>query len=186
MDRYPALERSASYGFVSGSVIAGVSIIGPVAGTTLASTAGLINPVGSGVIVKIKSVMIANTTISVALKSMVIGVQSVFTSASGSTQPSSITKQTVVSTPFGTTYTGQAYTYSAATLNFGSGHEFFDANFYPFGTFQTAVGWSQGFAEFSDELILNPGTNAALYNMVTAIAGVQNTWTWEEYPLQAI
>lgn len=185
-DRYPALQRSGSYGFVSGSVIAGVTIIGPIAGTTLASTAGLINPVGSGVYAKVKSIMLNNTTVSVVLKSYVIGVQSVFTAASGSTQPSSVTKQTVVSTPFGTSNVALAYTYSAATLNFGSGHEIFDANFYPFGTFQTEAGWALCFAEFGDELILGPGTNACLYNITTAVAGVQNTWHWEEYPLQAI
>lgn len=173
--------RSDRYGFVSGSVIAGVTLVAFAAGTTLSSTAGLINPVGSGVVVRLKGLSVASlATIMTVGKPIILGVQ-----AGPATQPSTITKQPVVSTPFGTSYVGQAFTYSAATLNFASTHEVFDAIYYPFGNPQTVVGFQPTFAEFQDEIILNPGSNAALVG-TTSLATVVNTWVWEEYPLQAV
>ena len=177
--RYAAAARGNV--FTSGSVVAGVTLIGPIAGTTLASTAGLINPAGSGKIVELISVSLATQTIDVALKPFALGIQ-IGPSAAG-LAPSSITKQPAVATPFGGAggITPVAFTYSAATLNFIAAHEVFDVNLYPWGTQQTAVGSISGTVYFDGEVILGPDSNICCYNVVTALATVGVTWTWAEW-----
>ena len=71
--RYAAAARGNVY--TAGSVIAGVTLIGPIAGTTLASTAGLINPAGSNRLVELISVSVSTLTIDVALKPFALGIQ---------------------------------------------------------------------------------------------------------------
>lgn len=177
--RYAAAARGNV--FTAGSVIAGVTLIGPIAGTTLASTAGLINPAGSGKMVELISVSLSTQTIDVALKPFALGVQ-IGPSAAG-LAPSSITKQTSVACPFGGAggIVPVAFTYSAATLNFIAAHEVFDVNLYPWGTQQTAVGSLPGTVYFDGEVVLGPDSNICCYNVVTALATVAVTWVWAEW-----
>lgn len=178
--RYASAARGNVY--TAGSVIAGVTLIGPIAGTTLASTAGLINPAGSNRLVELISVSVSTLTIDVALKPFALGIQ-INPSANG-VAPTAITKQTTVSSPFGGAggIVPVAFTYSAATLNFTSAlGEIFNVNVYPWGTQQTAVGTLPGTVYFDGEIVLGPDSNICCYNVVTALATVGVTWTWAEW-----
>ena len=178
--RYAGAVRGNT--FSGGSVIAGVTLIGPIAGTTLASTAGLINPAGSGRLIELISVSISTQTVDVALKPFALGIQ-INPSANG-IAPTAITKQPTLALPYGGPggMTPVGFTYSAATLNFTTAiGEVFNVNLYPWGTQQTAVGSIPGTVYFDGEVLLGPDSNICCYNVVSALATVAVTWTWAEW-----
>ena len=172
--------------FMSGTLVAGVLPVTFAAGTTLATTAGLINPAGSGKNIELIAVSVANITHVIAGSTIVpyvLGIQ-INASTNGGV-PTGITKTPVIGTPFGGPAPGVAagVGYSAATLNFLSSHEFFDALLYPWGNPETAVGTYGGTAYFDGEVVLAPDSNIALVTPAayTANPAVQVTWVWSEW-----
>ena len=172
--------------YAGGSLVAGILPVTFAAGTTLATTAGLVNPAGSGKNVELIAVSVANITHVIAgtpVVPHVLGVQ-INASTTGAV-PSSITKQPTISTPFGLSpgVTPVGFTYSAETLNFSAGHEVFDALLYPWGNPETAIGTYGGTVYFDGEVVLAPDSNISLVTTAayTANPAVQVTWLWSEW-----
>jgi hypothetical protein len=174
--------RTDRYGFVSGTLVAGVTIQ-TITATTAAQAVTVLwtNPAGSGVIGRIKTISMGNHVVPVAVEPMVIGVQSNPTNAATVT-----TAATVVTIPFGASGSNKCTFAYSGTITFnGASKEFFDANYY-LNNFATAVGWQPGIYEFNDELICGPNTNVVIYNNYATLASTMVTFVWEEYALQAI
>ena len=169
--------------FFSGSVVAGTVIPAFAAGTTLASKGGLINPAGSGRMVELISVTVANiTNVIVAVSPLCLGIQ-LNPSANG-LAPTAITKNAAVAaSPLGGPggRAPVAFGYSAATLNFLAAHEVMDVLLYPFGNNETSIGTYGTTATFDGEVILGPDSNIALLSVANAQTSVLVTWCWSEW-----
>lgn len=165
--------------FIASTAAAGVTI--PVEDTSnLASTAGIVNPITSGVILELVGLMIGNTTIDVAVKPNVICFQKNLSTSGG--PPTSVTALTAHSQPLslGTT-TAKCVAHSAATFT-NSVEMTPRLNLIP--SVSTAVGTgTQAWFQFNGEVLMGPDTAMAIVNSVTAIAGHQITYLWAEWPV---
>ena len=165
--------------FIASTAAAGVTI--PVEDTTqLASTAGIVNPITSGVILELVGLMISNTTIDVAVKPNVVCFQKNLSTSGG--PPTSVTALTAHSQPLslGAT-TAKCVAHSAATFT-NSVEMTPRLNLIP--SISTAVGTgSQAWFQFNGEITMGPDTAMAIVNSVTAIAGHQLTYIWAEWPI---
>jgi len=165
--------------FIASTAAAGVTI--PVEDTTnLASTAGIVNPITSGVILELVGLMISNTTIDVAVKPNVVCFQKNLSTSGG--PPTSVTALTAHSMPLslGTT-TAKCVAHSAATFT-NSVEMTPRLNLIP--AVSTAVGTgTNAWYQFNGEVTMGPDTAMAIVNSTTAIAGHQLTYIWAEWPL---
>jgi hypothetical protein len=165
--------------FIASTAAAGVTI--PVEDTTnLASTAGIVNPITSGVILELVGLMINNTTIDVAVKPNIICFQKNLSTSGG--PPTSVTPLTAHSQPLslGAT-TAKCVPHSVATFT-NSVELTPRLNLIP--SISTAVGTgSQAWFQFNGEVLMGPDTAMAIVNSVTAIAGHQLTYLWAEWPV---
>ncbi len=165
--------------FIASTAAAGVTI--PVEDTTnLASTAGIVNPITSGVVLELVGIMINNTTIDVAVKPNIICFQKNLSTSGG--PPTSVTALTAHSQPLslGST-TAKCVAHSVATFT-NSVEMTPRLNLIP--SISTAVGTgSQAWFQFNGEVTMGPDTAMAIVNSVTAIAGHQITYLWAEWPI---
>lgn len=165
--------------FIASTAAAGVTI--PVEDTTnLASTAGIVNPITSGVILELVGLMISNTTIDVAVKPNVVCFQKNLSTSGG--PPTSVTPLTAHSQPLSLGATvAKCVAHSAATFT-NSVEMAPRLNLIP--SISTAVGTgSQAWYQFNGEVTMGPDTAMAIVNSVTAIAGHQITYLWAEWPV---
>lgn len=165
--------------FVASTAAAGVTV--PVEDTTnLASTAGIVNPITSGVIMELVALGIINTTIDVAVKPHVICFQKNLSTSGG--PPTSVTALTAHSMPLslGAT-TAKCVAHSVAT--FTNSVEM-TPRLNCLGTLQSAVGEAaKGWFTFDGMITMGPDTALAIVNSVTAVAGHQFTYVWAEWPV---
>jgi hypothetical protein len=165
--------------FIASTLAAGVTL--PVEDTTqLASTAGIVNPITSGVILELVGLMISNTTIDVAVKPNVVCFQKNLSTSGG--PPTSVTALTAHSQPLslGAT-TAKCVAHSVATFT-NSVEMTPRLNLIP--SISTAVGTgSAAWFQFNGEVTMGPDTAMAIVNSVTAIAGHQLTYIWAEWPV---
>jgi hypothetical protein len=162
--------------FIASTLVAGVTV--PVPATTLASKAGLVNPVGSGVNMELVALGIASVTIEVALKQFYMEFQVKASTTGGS--PTSVTKLTSLSVPLST---GQGvaagYAYSAATMTNAAVNPLIMPIF---GNYLTAVGDVPTYFTFNGEVVMGPDTVMCITN-TAALAAVNLTYIWAEWPV---
>lgn len=175
--RYSAMALRASGGnaYLASNVVAGVTI--PVGATTIASTAGMINPVGSGVNVELVALSISSTTVQVAVKNMAIGFHRYALLGEGA--PTSVTALTDFQLPIGKSGTASCHAHSAATFTNTAA---LNPIIRPWPVALTAVGAMQTMVYFNGEITFGPGVAFAIHNEVTALAGQQVTYHWIEWP----
>lgn len=164
--------------FIASTALAGVTI--PVDDTTaLASTAGIVNPLGSGVNCELVAIGINNTTVAVAVKPNSIVFQKNLSTTGGA--PTSVTALTSHALPLSSgSAVAKCVAHSAATFT-NSAEMAPRLNF--MGTLQTAVGEVKGWYQFDGEIVFGPDTGMAIVNDVTAIAGQKITYVWAEWPV---
>lgn len=164
--------------FVSSTLIAGVTV--PVPATTLASKAGIRNPVGSGKNVELIGLAINSVTIEVALKNFQLEFQ-INASATGGV-PTSITDLTAYSMPLGQgSMASVAKAYTAATMTNAAANPIIMPLF---GQFMTAVGFSPSMFLFKDfPVVFGPDTVMCVTVNTTAIAAINFTYLWAEWPV---
>jgi hypothetical protein len=165
--------------FIASTAAAGVTI--PVEDTTqLASTAGIVNPITSGVVLELVGLMISNTTIDVAVKPNVVCFQKNLSTSGG--PPTTVTALTAHSQPLSMgTSTAKCVAHSAATFT-NSVELTPRLNLIP--AISTAVGTgTTAWYQFNGEVLMGPDTAMAIVNSVTAIAGHQFTYIWAEWPV---
>jgi len=164
--------------FIASTAAAGVTI--PVDDTTnLASTAGIVNPLGSGVNMELVGIGITNTTIAVAVKPNIIAFQKNLSTSGGA--PTSVTALTSHAQPLSSSSAvAKCVAHSAAT--FTNSVEL-APRLNMMGTLQTAVGEVTGWYKFNGEVVMGPDTAMAIVNAVTALAGQQLTYIWAEWPV---
>lgn len=165
--------------FIASTAAAGVTV--PVEdATALASTAGMVNPSTSGVIMELVAIGMVNTTIDVALKPFVLCFQKNLSTSGGA--PTSVTALTSHASPIGLgSAVAKCVAHSAATFTNA-------AEMAPrlnmFGTYQTAVGEGmKGWYTFDGMVTMGPDNAFAIVNAVTAVAGHQITYVWAEWPI---
>lgn len=169
---YPAAARGNV--FVASTLIAGVTL--PAPATTLASKAGMRNPVGSGVNVELIAIGLTSVTIDVALKNFLMEFQINASSTGGI--PTSITDLTSYSMPLSSgTRTSLAKAYSAATMTNAAANPIL-IPFYQ--KLQTAVGGVPVYYGFNGEIIFGPDTVMAI-TCTAALAAVNLTYVWAEW-----
>jgi hypothetical protein len=172
---YTAARRGVL--FIASTALAGVTI--PVDDATqLASTAGIVNPLGSGVNCELVAIGINNTTVGVAVKPNTICFQKNLSTSGG--PPTSVTALTAHALPLSSgAAVAKCVAHSAATFTNA-------AEMAPrlniLGTLQTAVGEVTGWYKFDGEIVFGPDTAMAIVNDVTAIAGQKLTYIWAEWP----
>ncbi len=164
--------------FIASHAAAGVTI--PVEDTTnLASTAGIVNPITSGVNCELVAIGIVSTTAAVAVKPNVICFQKNLSTSGG--PPTSVTALTAHSLPLSSgSTTAKCVAHSVATFT-NSVEMAPRLNF--MGTSTTAVGEVVGFYKFDGMVVFGPDTAMAIVNSVTAIAGQALTFVWAEWPV---
>ncbi len=163
--------------FVASTLIAGVTV--PVPATTLASKAGMRNPVGSGVNVELVAMAIASVTIEVALKNFQLEFQVNASSTGGI--PTSLTDLTSYSLPLSTgARTSMAKAYTAATMTNAAANPIIMP---VFGGRSTAVGYEPSLFRFDGEVLFGPDTVMAVTVNTTAIAAINFTYWWAEWPI---
>jgi hypothetical protein len=164
--------------FIASTALAGVTI--PVDDTTnLASTAGIVNPVTSGVNCELVAIGINNTTVAVAVKPNSIVFQKNLSTSGG--PPTSVTALTAHALPLSSgSAVAKCVAHSAATCT-NSVEMAPRINF--MGTLQTAVGEVTGWYKFDGEIVFGPDTGMFIVNDVTAIAGQKLTYIWAEWPV---
>ena len=170
--------RAAKRGnlFIATTLIAGVTV--PAPATTLASKAGMRNPVGSGVVVELVALGIASVTIEVALKQFVMEFQ-VNASANGGA-PTSVTDLTSYSLPLSVgARTSGAKAYSAATMTNAAANPIVMPIF---RNYLTAVGDTPCYFPFNGEVVFGPDTVMAI-TCTAALAAVNMTYVWAEWPI---
>lgn len=162
--------------FISTTLIAGVTV--PAPATTLASKAGIRNPVGSGVNVELVALGIGSVTIEVALKQFVMEFQINASSTGGI--PTSITDLTAYSLPLGSGgRTSMAKAYSAATMTNAAANPIVMPIF---RNYLTAVGDTPCYFPFNGEIVFGPDTVMAI-TCTAALAAVNMTYIWAEWPV---
>ncbi len=172
---YTAAARSNL--FVSSTLIAGVTL--PAPATTLASKAGMRNPVGSGVNVELVSIGLTAVTIDVALKNFFMEFQ-INASATGGV-PTSITDLTAYPFPLSSgNKTSAAKAYSAATMTNAAANPIL-IPLVP--KIETAVGAAQPvYFKFDGEIVFGPDTVLAI-TCTAALAAVNLSYIWAEWPV---
>ncbi len=162
--------------FMSATAVAGVTV--PAPATTLASKAGLVNPIGSGVNMELVALAISSVTIEVALKNFAMEFQINSTTTGG--VPTSVTKLTAYSQPLGTgNRTAQGYAYTAATMTNAAANPLVLPIF---GDYLTAVGNVPTLFPMNGMVVMGPDTVMAL-TCVAALAAVQVVYLWAEWPI---
>ena len=162
--------------FVASTLIAGVTL--PAPATTLASKAGMRNPLGSGVNVELVALGLTSVTIDVALKNFLMEFQINATSTGGA--PTSITDLTSYSMPLSSgTRTSAAKAYSAATMTNAAANPIL-IPFYQ--KLETAVGGVPVYFPFNGEIVFGPDTVMAI-TCTAALAAVNVTYIWAEWPV---
>lgn len=170
---FQAAKRGNLY--MSATAVAGVTI--PAPATTLASKAGIHNPLGSGVDVELVGLGISSVTIEVALKNFAMEFQ-INASTTGGT-PTSVTKLTAYSQPLSTgKKTAQAYAYTAATMTNAAANPLVLPLF---GNYETAVGVTPTWFPMQG-IVMGPDTVMCITN-VAALAAVQVVYLWAEWPV---
>ncbi len=165
--------------FIASTAAAGVTL--PVEDTTnLASTAGIVNPITSGVNCELVAIGISTTTIDVALKPNVMCFQKNLSTSGG--PPTSVTALTAHALPLSSgSAVAKCVAHSVATFT-NSVEMAPRINFIP--AISTAVGTGvPAWQYFDGEIIMGPDTAMAIVNSVTAIAGHQLTYVWAEWPV---
>ena len=164
--------------FIASHAAAGVTI--PVEdASALASTAGIVNPVTSGVNCELVAIGIVNTTVAVAVKPNIICFQKNLSTSGG--PPTSVTALTSHALPLSSGVSvAKCVAHSAATFT-NAAEMAPRLNF--MGTLQTAVGEAIGFYKFDGMVVFGPDTGMAIVNSVTAIAGQALTFVWAEWPV---
>ncbi len=164
--------------FIASTALAGVTL--PVDDTTnLASTAGIVNPITSGVNCELVALGINNTTVAVAVKPNTICFQKNLSTSGG--PPTSVTALTAHSLPLSSgATTAKCVAHSAATCT-NSAEMAPRLNM--LNTLQTAVGEATAFYKFDGMVVFGPDTGMFIVNDVTAIAGVKLTYIWAEWPV---
>ena|SRR5579859_1743875 len=171
---YAAASRGTLY--TSATAVAGVTV--PAPATTLASKAGIHNPIGSGVNVELVALAISSVTIEVALKNFCMEFQINATTTGGT--PTSVTKLTSYSQPLGNgSRTAQAYAYTAATMTNAAANPLVMPLF---GDYLTAVGNVPTLFPFNGMVVMGPDTVMCL-TCVAALAAVQVVYLWAEWPV---
>lgn len=171
---YSAAQRGNLY--IATTAIAGVTV--PAPATTLASKAGMRNPVGSGVNVELVALGIASVTIEVALKQFAMEFQ-INASATGGA-PTSITDLTSYSLPLSTGGgASKAKAYTAATMTNAAANPIVMPIF---RDYLTAVGDSPCYFPFNGEIVFGPDTVMCITN-TAALAAVNMTYIWAEWPV---
>jgi hypothetical protein len=170
---YAAAARGSL--FMSTTLVGGVTV--PAPATTLASKAGMVNPLGSGVNVELVGIGISSVTIEVALKNFALEFQLNASQTGG--VPTSITKLTAVPMPLGSGKgAAQGFAYTAATMTNAAANTLILPLF---GNYLTAVGVvNQTYFPFNGEIVLGPDTVMAL-TCVAALAAVQVVYFWAEW-----
>jgi hypothetical protein len=173
--RYYAAAQRGNL-FLATTLVAGVTV--PAPATTLASKAGMINPLGSGRVVELVAIAMGSITIEVAVKQMMMEFQ-LNTSQSGGV-PTSITKLTPSGYPLGVgPGNPQAFAYTAATMTNAAANTIL----IPFaGNYATAVGFTPTYFKFDGEITFGPDTCMAI-TCTAAIAAVNFAYIWAEWPL---
>ncbi len=162
--------------FLSATAVAGVTV--PAPATTLASKAGIHNPIGSGKNVELVALGISSVTIEVALKNFAMEFQINSTTTGGT--PTSVTKLTAYSQPLGAgNMTAQAYAYTAATMTNAAANPIVLPIF---GDYLTAVGFVPSFYPMNGMVVMAPDTVMCL-TCVAALAAVQVVYLWAEWPI---
>jgi hypothetical protein len=164
--------------FIASTAAAGVTI--PVEDTSnLASTAGMVNPLGSGVNMELVALGIISTTAPVAVKPNVICFQKNLSTSGGA--PTSVTALTAHAMPLSSgNATAKCVAHSVATFT-NSAEMAPRLNM--LGTAVTAVGEvGKGWFTFDGMVVMGPDTAMAIVNSVTALAGQQVTYVWAEWP----
>jgi hypothetical protein len=171
--RFQAASRGNR--FVASTAIAGVTL--PAPATTLASKAGMHNPLGSGVNVELVAIGLTAVTIDVALKNFLMEFQVKATQTGGA--PTSVTQLTSYSMPLSKSLrTAGAYAYSAATMTNAAANPIL-IPFVP--KLETAVGSQQVYFRFDGEIVMGPDTVMAI-TCTAALAAVNLTYLWAEWP----
>ena len=170
---YTAAQRGNL--FIATTAIAGVTV--PAPATTLASKAGMRNPVGSGVNVELVALGIGSVTIEVALKQFVMEFQ-VKASANGGV-PTSITDLTEYQLVTGASGNAKAKAYSAATMTNAAANPIVMPIF---RNYLTAVGDTPCYFPFNGEIVFGPDTVMAI-TCTAALAAVNLTYVWAEWPI---
>ncbi len=175
---YSALANRISGGnvFMSNTLVAGVAI--PTPATTLASKAGMINPLGSGVNVELIGIGLNAALIEVALKNYALEFQLAASNNGGAA--TSVTKLTANPLPLGNGKgTAAAYAYTAATMTNAAANTIVLPLF---GNYLTAVGFIPTLFSFTDmPIVFGPDTVMAITVVGTAIT-TQVVYFWAEYP----
>ncbi|MGH6796609.1 MAG: hypothetical protein ACREDH_15750 [Methylocella sp.] len=162
--------------FVSSTLVAGVTV--PAPAVTLASKAGMVNPVGSGVNMELVALGISSVTIEVALKNFALEFQLAASTTGGS--PTSVTKLTANSSPLSVGgSTAKGYAYTAATMTNAAANTLILPLF---GNYLTAIGATQTYFPFNGEIVMGPDTVMAI-TCVAALAAVQVVYIWSEWPV---
>lgn len=160
--------------FMSATAIAGVTV--PVPATTLASKAGIVNPLGSGRNVELVAMSVSSVTIEVAVKQFALEFQLNASSTGGS--PTSVTKLTAYSMPLSTgAAVAQGYAYTAATMTNAAANPLVVPLF---GNYATAVGFMPTWFTFDGNVVMGPDTVMCVTN-TAAIAAVNFTYIWAEW-----
>ena len=171
---YPAAARGNV--FVASTLIAGVTL--PAPATTLASKAGMRNPVGSGVNVELIAIGLTSVTVDVALKNFLMEFQVNASSTGGI--PTSITDLTSYSMPLSSAgRTSAAKAYSAATMTNAAANPIL-IPFYQ--KLETAVGGVPVYYRFDGEIVFGPDTVMAI-TCTAALAAVNLTYVWAEWKI---
>lgn len=162
--------------FVANTLVAGVTI--PAPATTLASKAGLVNPIGSGVNMELVALGLWSITIDVALQNFTLEFQINSTTTGG--VPTSVTKLTSYSQPLGAgNKTAQGYAYTAATMTNAAANPI---RLNPFGDYLTAVGYVPTIFPLNGMVVMGPDTVMAITN-IASIAAIQVAYFWAEWPV---
>ena len=171
---YVAAARGNLY--LSTTLVAGVTV--PAPATTLASKAGIINPLGSTRNVELVGLGISSVTIEVALKNFAMEFQLNCSQTGG--VPTSITKLTAYSQPLSVgNAASQGFAYTAATMTNAAANNLILPLF---GNYETAVGVASTWFPFNGEIVMGPDTTMAITN-VAALAAVQVVYLWAEWPI---
>ncbi len=157
-------------------MIAGVSLA-VLDDSAMVATAGMVNPTGSGKNIEIIAVAVSSVTIQVALKQTGMVFQLNYSQNGG--PPTSVTKLTTYGSPLSqSTKTPVGYAFSAATMTNGT----LAPLLWPFGNYETAVGFVPTWFYFNGEVVMGPDTVMSVVNTTTALAAVNLTYVWSEYP----
>jgi hypothetical protein len=161
--------------FMASTALAGVTV--PAPATTLASKAGMINPLGSNRIVELVGISLGGVTVDVALKDFFMEFQINATTTGGAA--TSVTKLTSYSQPLSVgTMASQAYAYTAATMTNAAANPIVLPLF---GHADTAVGWRPTYFPINGMILMGPDTVMAITVNTTAIAAVQISYHWAEW-----